>query len=124
MASKKLKAETDAARQTFIDSFLAGEGKGEEWEAVESGKNLKLAVGERVEGRIAALPYKAGKSAAFDIEVNSPEGTEAVTYWCPTVLTNLFKKLRVGDEVLIQCVGMIPTSNGDAYEFALLRKKR
>jgi len=123
MASKK-RAETDATRQAFIDSFLAGEGKGAEYEVIESGKNLKLSVGERVEGRIAALPYKAGKSAAFDIEVEGAEGTEMVTYWCPTVLANLFKKIRVGDEVLIQCVGMIPTANGDAYEFALLRKKR
>jgi len=118
MAKPNKSQVTDATRKAVADAL------GEGWEPIESGKNLKFEEGERVQGRILKLPYPSGKSNAFDIEVASRDGTEVVTYWSPTILTNLFKKIKVGDEVAIQCVGKIYTPNGDAYDFALLRKKR
>lgn len=114
---------TDAARVQFMEELVSGENPN--WEPIVGGKNLKLEEGESIEGRIVKLPYKAGKSNAFDITVSvAGEEDETVTYWSPTILTNLLKKVKEGDYVVIKCLGSIPTSNGDAYDFAVARRKR
>jgi len=124
MASKKKAVEQDAKRQAFMDEFMAGQGAGEEWEAVVSGKNLKLGINESVEGIIRRTPYAAGKSHAIDMEVDTGEEIEVVTYWSPTILTNLLKKINEGDHIIITRLDDISTANGEAHDFAVLRKKR
>lgn len=122
MASKK-QEEADAKRTAEINALLKQEGYEEEgYEAIISGKNIKWEPGTIARGKIITLPYAAGKSAAFDLEIESEEGTETVTYWCPTILKNLLKKCNAGDDVIIKCIQMISTSNGDAYDFVLLKK--
>ena len=120
MAKSKKAVQASAARDDF-NKRIAEQAEGQ-YETVESGKNLKFEVGDEIEGRILTLPYTAGKSAAFDIEVEGEDGTESLTYWCPTILKNMLKKIRVGDEVIIKCLDMISTSNGDAYDFGVARK--
>jgi hypothetical protein len=120
MASKKKQEEDNANRQAYIDSFLKGEGAGAEWEGVEGGKNLKLGVGAMITGTLITAPYKAGKSHAFDIAI----GNETVTYWAQTILVNLLKKVREGDDIMISCVGEIATANGSALDFVVMKRKR
>ena len=112
-------AELNADTQELIANLSADGG---DWEPIQGQKNLKLEAGDTIEGYISQLPYDAGKSAAFDIV---PVGEEAsVTYWCPTVLRNRLKPIRVGDHVAIRCLGrVLHTQNGAAYDYAVARKK-
>ncbi len=90
---------------------------------VLSEKNLKFEEGVEVIGRLAKEPYAMSKSYAIDLEIATDNGPEVVSYWCPTILRNLLKKVREGDMLAILCVGSTPTPNGDAYEFALSKLK-
>lgn len=111
----------DARKQAEAEALAAEFG----WanaETIESGKNLKFDVGTVVNGRIAALPYKAGKSHAFDIEVSGENGSEVVSYWVPTILLNLLKRCKDGDMVAIKCTEIVATPNGDAYDFVVIRR--
>jgi len=88
-----------------------------------SEKNIKWHVGDEIVGKMVKAPYKMGKSSAADFAIDTETGTEVLTYWVPTILGNLLKKCKEGDMLAIACVGEIPTSNGDAYEFAVSKIK-
>lgn len=124
MASKK-SAAVEANDKARAD--LAVELNSEGYTPVVGGKNLKMEIGQILEGRLVSDPvmYKAGKSQAFDIEVEMGDGeTETVTYWAQTILANLLKKLKSGDMVYIKRLDDIPTSNGDACDFMVAKKGR
>lgn len=124
MASKKKDAqdaEKAAKNAAFLDSL--SDGGNESWEPVVTGKNLKFDVGQEIRGTIVKLPFTAGKSHAFDIEMETEQGSEVLTYWSPTILTNGFKKIKVGDYVAIRCTDMISTPNGDAYDFVIAKRR-
>lgn len=123
MASKRKSAEQTAndAKRAELAAKMAEHG----YEPVVGGKNLKMDVGQIIEGKLMTLPYKAGLSQAFDIELDTGDGgKEVVTYWAQTILANLLKRLKPGDNVYIECIGEIGTANGDAKDFFVAKKGR
>lgn len=122
MAGKKVKEDVNAAAKDKAMAEIAAAADGQ-YEQITSGKNYKWDTGAQLIGKLINLPYKAGLSFAFDMEVDAGDGeTEVITAWCPTILGNLLKKVKVGDNIVIRCIGTISTQNGDAYDFVLARK--